>query len=157
MCLFFLRDSPPWASASSFTRYLHHTQRRATVGRIPLDEWSAHRRDLYLTTNNTHNRQTSMPADRIRTCIPSKRTTTKYTVWSLRYNFCLFLVNSPPPSVGQGLFIHELSRSHTTTHHTQQDSSGRVIIPTQRPLPDNTQHSQQTDIHARRQDSNPQS
>ena len=27
----------------------------------PLDEWSARRRDLYLTTHNTHNRQTSMP------------------------------------------------------------------------------------------------
>jgi hypothetical protein len=38
-----------------------HT-RRATVGRTPLDECSVHRRDLYLTTNNTHNRQTSMPA-----------------------------------------------------------------------------------------------
>ena len=38
-----------------------HTQRRTTVGRTPLDEWSARRRDLYLTTQNTHNRQTSMP------------------------------------------------------------------------------------------------
>jgi hypothetical protein len=32
-----------------------------TVGRIPLDERSAHRRDLYLTTHNIHKRQTSMP------------------------------------------------------------------------------------------------
>jgi hypothetical protein len=32
-----------------------------TAGRTPLDEWSARRRDLYLTTHNTHNRQTSMP------------------------------------------------------------------------------------------------
>jgi len=31
------------------------------VGRTPLDEWSASRRALYLTTHNTHNRQTSMP------------------------------------------------------------------------------------------------
>ena len=38
-----------------------HTQRHTTVGRTPLDEWSARRRDLYLTTHNTHNRQTSMP------------------------------------------------------------------------------------------------
>jgi len=30
-------------------------------GRTPLDEWSARRRDLYLTTHNIHNRQTSMP------------------------------------------------------------------------------------------------
>ena len=37
-----------------------HTQRRTTVGRTPLDEWSARRRDLYLIVHNTHNRQTSM-------------------------------------------------------------------------------------------------
>ena len=42
--------------------FLDHTQRRTTVGRTPLDEWSAPRRDLYLTTHDTHNRQTSMPA-----------------------------------------------------------------------------------------------
>jgi hypothetical protein len=46
--------------ASSFLRFLNHTQRRSTVGRTPLDEWSARRRDLYLTTHNTHNRLTSM-------------------------------------------------------------------------------------------------
>jgi len=37
---------------------------------------------------------------------------------------------------------------HTQTHHKRQDSSGRVISPTQRPIPDNTQHTQGTDIHA---------
>ena len=42
-------------------RFLHHTQRRATVGRTPLNEWSVRCRDLYLTTHNTHNRQISMP------------------------------------------------------------------------------------------------
>ena len=31
------------------------------IGRTPLDEWSARCRDFYLTTHNTHNRQTSMP------------------------------------------------------------------------------------------------
>jgi len=40
--------------------FLDHSERRTTVGRTPLDEWSARRRDLYLTTHNTHNRQTSM-------------------------------------------------------------------------------------------------
>ena len=49
---------PPWrcgptrARASWFFRFLDHTQRRTTVGRTPLDEWSARRRDLYLTTHN---------------------------------------------------------------------------------------------------------
>jgi hypothetical protein len=46
--------------SSSFMRFLAHTQRRTTVGRTPLDGWSARRRDLYLTTHNTHNRQTSI-------------------------------------------------------------------------------------------------
>jgi len=63
VCLFFGATAPPppqWASASSFTGFLDHTQWRTTVGRTPLDEWSARRRDLYLTTHNTHNWQTSM-------------------------------------------------------------------------------------------------
>ena len=44
-----------------FLMFLDCTQRRTTVGRTPLDEWSARRRDLYLTTHDTHNRQISMP------------------------------------------------------------------------------------------------
>ena len=47
------------------------------------------------------------------------------------------------PNAGQGLLIHQVSRSHTATHHTRQDSSGRVISSSQRPLPDNTKHQQQ--------------
>ena len=49
----FWRDSPQCARASSLTRLLDNTQRRTTVGRTPLDEWSARRRDLYLTTHTT--------------------------------------------------------------------------------------------------------
>jgi hypothetical protein len=33
---------------------------RTSVGRTPLEKWSARRRDLYLTTHNTHNRQVFM-------------------------------------------------------------------------------------------------
>ena len=58
---FIWRNTPQWSRASSFTRFLDHTQWRTTVGRIPLDEWSSRRRDLYMTTHNTHNRPTSMP------------------------------------------------------------------------------------------------
>jgi len=53
---------PPWhcgptrAMAFSFLRFLDHTQRRTTVRRTPLDEWSAHRRDLYLQ-NTQHPEQ----------------------------------------------------------------------------------------------------
>ena len=49
------------------------------------------------------------------------------------------------PNAGYGLLILEVSRSHTT-HHNRWDSSGRVISSLQRPLPDNTQHSQQTSM-----------
>jgi len=55
------RCDPTRVMASSFLRFLDQTQRRTTVGRAPLDEWSARRRDHYLTTHNTHNRQISMP------------------------------------------------------------------------------------------------
>ena len=63
VCLFvcFWRYSPQWARASLFTGFLDNTQRRTTVVRTPLDEWSARCRDFYLTTYITHNRQTSMP------------------------------------------------------------------------------------------------
>jgi len=40
---------PQWVKSSSLARIHDHTQRRITVGRNPLDEWSARRRDLYLT------------------------------------------------------------------------------------------------------------
>ena len=53
-----------WVWLLIFTRFLDHTQRRTTVGRTPLNEWSVRRRDLYLTTHNSHNRQTSMPPRR---------------------------------------------------------------------------------------------
>ena len=58
------------------------------------------------------------------------------------YQYFFFILAQQPP-VGQDLLIHEVSRSHTT-YHTWQDSSGQGISPSQRPLPDNTQHSQQT-------------
>ena len=62
------------------------------------------------------------------------------------YFFPLWRDSPPPPPVGYGLLIYEVSRSHTTTHHSRQDSSGWVISSSQRPLPDNTQHSRQTSM-----------
>ena len=69
----------------------------------------------------------------------------------------LFFPVALRPNAGHGLLMFEVSRSHTTTHHSRQDSSARVISSSQRPLPDNTQHSQHTNIHAPRWDSNPRS
>ena len=42
-----------------------------TVSRTSLDEWSARPRDLYLTTHNTHKRQTSMPPAEFEFAIPA--------------------------------------------------------------------------------------
>jgi len=54
-------NSPQWARATSFTRFLDHTRRHTTVGRTPLDEWSARRRDLYLTTQYSQETEIHAP------------------------------------------------------------------------------------------------
>jgi len=113
MFFFFVwRCGPTRVMASSFLRVLDHTQRRTTVGRTPLDEWSARRRDLYLTTHNTHNRQISMAPGGIRTHNLSRRAAADLrlrphgywdrqdaTMYSLLY-FCklfyMFRVVTPP-------------------------------------------------------------
>jgi len=51
--------------ASPFTRFLDHTQWHTTVGMTRLDEWSARRRELYLTTNNTHNKHSQDSSGRV--------------------------------------------------------------------------------------------
>ena len=61
-CLFFyhgatIPNGPRLPHCRGFTITLRHI----TLGRTPLDEWSARRRDIYLTTHNSHNRLTSMP------------------------------------------------------------------------------------------------
>jgi hypothetical protein len=60
-------DPPPLPQLS---RLQDHSQTLHTLGRTPLDEWSARRRALYLTKHNTHNRQTSMPTARFEPTIP---------------------------------------------------------------------------------------
>jgi hypothetical protein len=54
------------------------------------------------------------------------------------------MANSP-----QRTKVFSLTRfhGHTQKHHSRWDSSGRVTIPSQRPLPDKTQHSQETNFH----------
>jgi len=48
------------------------THTHTTLGRTPLDDGSALRKDLYLTTHNTHKRQISMSPGGIQTRNPSK-------------------------------------------------------------------------------------
>jgi hypothetical protein len=80
-CYYFLwLCSSAWATASSFTMFLDHTQQHTTVGRTPLDKWSARHRDLYLTTHNTHNRQTSVSPIRFEPTIAAGERPQTYTL-----------------------------------------------------------------------------
>jgi hypothetical protein len=56
------------------------TFRHTTIIRTPLEEWSVRRRDLYLTTHNTHNRQTSMPPSGFEPTIPASERPQTHTV-----------------------------------------------------------------------------
>jgi len=60
---FYLAQLPPVGEGLLIHEFFDHTQRRTTVCRTPLDEWSARRRDLYLTTHNTHNKHLWSPRD----------------------------------------------------------------------------------------------
>jgi hypothetical protein len=66
----------------SFTITLRHI----TLGGAPLDEWSARRRDFYLTTHNTHKGRDVYDPSGIRTHSPSKRTAAKPRLSVRNYN-----------------------------------------------------------------------
>jgi hypothetical protein len=61
--IYLWRCDPTRVMASSFFRCLDHTQRRTTIGRTPLDEWSAPRRDLYLITHSTQQTNIHAPGE----------------------------------------------------------------------------------------------
>ena len=56
------------------------TFRHITLGRTPLDERSARRRDLCLTKHNTSKRQTSMPLAGFELVIPAKERPQTYAL-----------------------------------------------------------------------------
>jgi hypothetical protein len=63
--LFLTRQPLQWSKVSSFTWFLDHTHTHKTTHQSRQDSSgrviSTLRKDLYLTTHNNHNRQTSMP------------------------------------------------------------------------------------------------
>jgi hypothetical protein len=83
---YFLWFCSPALSMASSTRFRDHTQRRATVGRTPLDEWSARRRDLFLIIHNTNKRQTSMPPVGFFLLFTISAYTIKCTISRLQYD-----------------------------------------------------------------------
>ena len=96
-CIIFLllwRCDPTRVMASSFLTFLDHTQRRTTVGRAPMDEWLARRRDLYLTTHNTHNTQTSMSPVGFEPTISARERPQTYALDSAATGTGIFRYNS---------------------------------------------------------------
>ena len=78
-------------SSRSFSTYLLYVLRvivstdhthmdTNTLGRTPLDEGSARRRDLCLTTHNIHKRQTSVPLEMFEPAIPETERPQSYAL-----------------------------------------------------------------------------
>jgi hypothetical protein len=67
-----MAQQPSWALAFSGLRFQNNIElRHSTVCRTTLDEGSARRRDLYLTTHSTHKIQPSMPPAGFEPATPS--------------------------------------------------------------------------------------
>jgi hypothetical protein len=112
--------------ASSFLSFLDHTQWHTTVGGTPLDKWSARRRDLYLTTHNTRNRQTSIPPVRFEPTISAGERPQTYALrlcgywdWLQTYTYHMNICKSPVYRVQHflGLVIDNNLSWH---YHTDQ-------------------------------------
>jgi hypothetical protein len=101
------------------------THRHSTLSRTPLDEWSVRRRELYLTTHNTHNRQTFMPLARLLILIPGYLLTRK-TSKSVCNSFFKTFGNMPP------ILSHRYTEDFWTTiiseleKHWTRQRSGKV-------------------------------
>jgi len=75
-CTDCIRFSPHDATATNGPGPPHYrgltiTLRHTTLGRTPLDEWSARRSAHYLTTHNPHKRQVSILPARFEPAIPA--------------------------------------------------------------------------------------
>ena len=107
--------------------FLDHTQRRTTVGRTPLDECPARRRDVYLKTHDTHNRKISMPPVGFERKISAGERQGRYLLALLGAHHFLHVSRIRVKLLTFRLlmsYIYEapildVSRSHTTTQHSR--------------------------------------
>ena len=67
---FTMAQQPQWAMPPHYSGFMN-TLRHTILGRTPLDERPARRRELYLTAHKTHKRQTSMPPAGFEPTIPA--------------------------------------------------------------------------------------
>jgi len=69
---FFMGRQPQWDQGLLIVEVSRsHSAGHTTVGRSPLDGWSARRREFRLTTHNTHNKQISIPPVGFETAVPA--------------------------------------------------------------------------------------
>jgi hypothetical protein len=118
-----------------FSRFHDHTLRHTTVGRTPLDERPARRRELYLTTHNTHKRQTFMLPGGFEPAIPASERPQTHAL------------DRAATGIGSAIYTVLYYCFGDFLGFFSPHGSTRVIGPSQRPLPENTQRPQETDIH----------
>jgi len=72
---------------------------------------------------------------------------TAHNVSINRHTLKRYFIFGTTAPIGPGTPHSQIFLDHTQTHYIRLDSSVRVISPSERPRPENTQHSQHTDIH----------
>jgi hypothetical protein len=75
-----MAQQPPMGQGLFVIEVSFSDSRHTTIGSSPLDERSARRRDLYLTTHDTYNRQTSMPPTGFEPTIPASELQQTYAL-----------------------------------------------------------------------------
>jgi hypothetical protein len=117
--------SPARAMASSSTRFRDHTQRRATVGRTHVYEWSDCRRDLCLQ-HTTHTTNIHAPGG-IRTLDRSRRAAVdQHPRPRGHWDRHLWSIHIEPKHGHRGELLDKCSAIHMTCHHTDTQMERRV-------------------------------
>ena len=100
LTLFYFHDAtapsgwgPPLYRVCTITLRHTHTHTH-TLGRTSLDEWSVHRRDLYLTRHNTHNRKTPIPTVGFEPAVPASKRPQTHTLHRASTGIGIFLTLS---------------------------------------------------------------
>ena len=122
--------------------YVDHTQRRATVGWTPLDEWSAHRRDLYLTAHNTYRERRPCP---LWDSNPQSQQASGHwdrPLWEYKFTMCRLLQMYTNWAVPVGLF---LCRARCRPHKRYPSCGSSDQVRERRPVshPSSTVHAKQ--------------
>jgi len=93
----------PFSGLGRLTVEVSRSHRHITLRRTPLDEVSAHRRDLSLTTHNIHKRLTSMPSVGFEPAIPASEPPKTYAM------------NRAATGIGYGIVSFLFYRLHQAT------------------------------------------